>query len=69
MLPSFDVHELRHRLLLMKQEHRELDQAIIRLADEAAVDQFQLQRMKKRKLLLKDQIALLESRLVPDLNA
>ena len=50
-------------------EHRDLDDAIRRLAADATVDQLGLTRMKKRKLKLKDWIAYLESRLIPDLDA
>lgn len=56
------LHELR-------QEHRDLDQAIERMADNRAVDQLQLRRLKKRKLRLRDQIAWYESHLIPDLDA
>ncbi|MCQ8240651.1 YdcH family protein [Rhizosaccharibacter radicis] len=52
------LHELRS-------EHRDLDTVINRLA-EPTFDQLQLQRLKKRKLLLKDEISWLESRLIPD---
>ena len=50
-------------------EHRDLDDAIHRLADSPAPDQLQLTRLKKRKLRLKDQIAYWESKLIPDLDA
>jgi hypothetical protein len=53
------LHELRS-------EHRDLDTIIARLCDSGPVDQLHLQRLKKRKLLLKDEIARLESRLIPD---
>ena len=53
------VHELRS-------EHRDLDTVIARLAEQGAVDQLQIQRLKKRKLMLKDEIAWLENRLIPD---
>ena len=49
--------------------HRDLDEVISRLALDLHVDELQLTRMKKRKLMLKDQIALLENDLIPDLNA
>lgn len=55
---------LRH-LHELRSEHRDLDTVISRLVD-ATVDQLQLQRLKKRKLLLKDEIARIESRLIPD---
>lgn len=52
------LHELRS-------EHRDLDTVIARLSD-PGMDQLQLQRLKKRKLLLKDEVSWLESRLIPD---
>lgn len=57
------------RLFELRQEHRDLDEAILRLADNPAMDQLQLRRMKKRKLRLRDQISWYESRLIPDLDA
>jgi len=61
--------ELRRELEELRSEHRDLDDVIARLAERAPFDQLRLQRMKKRKLLLKDQIAQLESRLLPDIIA
>jgi hypothetical protein len=49
--------------------HRDLDDVISRLSMDMHVDELQLKRLKKRKLMLKDQIILLESQLIPDLNA
>ena len=60
---------MKHRLADLKTEHRDLDDVIARLLDKAPFDQLQLQRLKKRKLLLKDEISLLESRLLPDIIA
>lgn len=57
------------RLTALKSEHRDLDAMIARLALEPSLDELELKRLKKRKLLLKDSIALLESRLIPDLDA
>jgi hypothetical protein len=57
------------RLRTLRIEHRDLDDVIHRLQLDLYVDQVQLRRLKKRKLLLKDQIARLESQLIPDLNA
>lgn len=53
----------------LKEEHRDLDQAIARLVRDPGVDQLGVTRMKKRKLKLKDWIAYLESKLIPDLDA
>lgn len=61
--------ELRARLAELRIEHRDLDDAIHRLAEDPTADQLRLRRMKKRKLLLKDAIARIESRLIPDLDA
>jgi hypothetical protein len=49
--------------------HRDLDDVISRLSMDMHVDELQLKRLKKRKLMLKDQIIVLESQLIPDLNA
>jgi len=53
----------------LREEHRDLDEAIARLSDDSSVDQLSLRRLKKRKLKLKDWIAYLESQLIPDLDA
>ena len=57
------------RLRELRIEHRDLDDVICRLSLDIYVDELQLRRLKKRKLLLKDQILRLESELIPDLNA
>lgn len=61
--------ELRQRLEQLRTEHRDLDDVIARLSEHAPFDQLQMQRLKKRKLMLKDQIARLESQLLPDIIA
>ncbi|MBL4852429.1 MAG: DUF465 domain-containing protein [Gammaproteobacteria bacterium] len=61
--------QLRADLQELKVEHRDLDEAIASLAENPAVDQVRLRRLKKRKLILKDMIASMESELIPDLNA
>lgn len=60
---------MKRRLADLKTEHRDLDDVIARLLDKAPFDQLQLQRLKKRKLMLKDEISRLESRLLPDIIA
>lgn len=57
------------RLKLLRIEHQDLDQVIETLQDAANADQLLIRRLKKRKLLLKDQITRLESDLIPDLDA
>jgi len=57
------------RLRQLRIEHRDLDEVIARLIMDLHVNELQLKRLKKRKLLLKDQIMHLESQLIPDLNA
>ena len=60
---------VRARIMELELEHRDLDHVVSRLAQDPFVDQLQLKRLKKRKLMLKDQIALLRSDLIPDLDA
>jgi hypothetical protein len=69
MLDEEELLQLRHRLEELKLEHRDLDGAILVLMEAPYIDQLQLGRMKKRKLSLKDAIARIESKLIPDLNA
>lgn len=61
--------EIEARIIVLQQEHRDLDGAIAALFEKGAFDQLQLQRMKKRKLALRDLIGRLETRLVPDIIA
>ena len=60
---------LRRKLDELKTEHRDLDDVIDRLAHQFPYDQLKLQRLKKRKLVLKDLIARVESELLPDIIA
>ncbi|KIN73690.1 YdcH family protein [Sulfitobacter guttiformis] len=60
---------LRVELEIFRREHRDLDEAIRALSERGVADQLTLQRLKKRKLLLKDRIALIEDRLTPDITA
>ncbi|HMA98071.1 MAG TPA: YdcH family protein [Wenzhouxiangella sp.] len=55
--------------MALRQEHRDLDDAIDQLARTPSTDQLRLRRMKKRKLRLRDQIDYWESKLIPDLGA
>jgi hypothetical protein len=64
-----DLFKNIERLRQLRIEHRDLDDIITRLTLDFKVDEVQMKRLKRRKLLLKDQIARLESQLIPDLNA
>ncbi len=66
---TLDNEATNARLEELRIEHRDLDDVIDRLIEKAPFDQLQLQRLKKRKLGLKDQILRLESRLIPDIIA
>jgi hypothetical protein len=61
--------QMRQRLHELQLEHRDLDVAIHRIADSPSHDQLALTRMKRRKLLLKDQISWIERQLDPDIPA
>lgn len=64
-----DKDNLLRRLHALRSEHRDLDTVISRMGEDTPVDQLHMQRLKKRKLGLKDEIARLESRLIPDRTA
>ncbi len=61
--------EIKHQLEELKSEHRDLDEAIARIAETPPFDQLHIQRLKKRKLILKDQIAILNDQLLPNIIA
>jgi hypothetical protein len=67
--PMEDTETIKAKLEALRTEHRDLDQVIDRLIENPPFDQLQLQRLKKRKLGLKDQIIKLESQLIPDIIA
>ncbi len=60
---------LRVKLEVLKREHRDLDEAIHALQERGAADMLTIRRLKKQKLYLKDQIAQIEDRLLPDIIA
>lgn len=64
-----DLFKNIERLRQLRIEHRDLDDIISRLTMDFKIDEVQMKRLKRRKLMLKDQIARLESQLIPDLNA
>jgi hypothetical protein len=69
MMAGVSEEEMRKRLEMLKIEHRDLDAAIDALTDAGGTDQLQIARLKKRKLKLKDQIALIADYLIPDIIA
>jgi len=68
-MKSEDTAEIKQLLAELREEHRDLDQAIGRMSIDPWQDQLRMRRMKKRKLKLKDWILRLESKLIPDLDA
>ncbi|WP_419797060.1 MAG: DUF465 domain-containing protein [Terasakiella sp.] len=64
-----ETRELKIKLAILQTEHRDLDDVINRMILTPPYDQLQLQRLKKKKLTLKDQIAKLEALIVPDIIA
>lgn len=60
---------LRIKLEMLRREHRDLDEAIHALHERGAADMLTIRRLKKQKLALKDQIRLLEDRILPDIIA
>ena len=68
-MSSDELKSLQHRILELQTEHRDLDQVVANLSVNPDVDQLLLRRLKKRKLHLKDQLARMKSKLIPDLDA
>lgn len=69
MTDPIDREGLELRLAQLQSEHRDLDDVIARISEEAPFDQLQVQRLKKRKLQLKDHITRIQSLLLPDIIA
>jgi hypothetical protein len=69
MMENDELIDLHQQLEELRLEHRDLDAAINALIETGYPDQLRMSRMKKRKLQLKDTIARIESKLIPDLNA
>ena len=61
-----ELSRLIRRMAVLREEHRDLDSVIERLATDIQADELALKRLKKRKLQLKDQIAWIENALIPD---
>lgn len=60
---------LRHRIEELRLEHKDLDDVIARITEDPTINQLQVQRLKKKKLAIKDEILRLESQLIPDIIA
>lgn len=68
-LTEEERREIEHRIAVLELEHGDLDDIIARLAENPTQDQLQLRRLKKRKLFLKDTLARLRDKLIPDILA
>jgi hypothetical protein len=68
-MSNLDQERIKEKLEELRTEHRDLDEAILRLTSDAVHDMLSLQRMKKRKLVIKDMIIKLESMLIDDIIA
>lgn len=68
-MEDHEIERLTQRLTELRTEHRDLDDVIAKITEAAPYDQIQVKRLKKRKLMLKDQITRIESILLPDIIA
>ena len=68
-MPAMNDDDPQLLVELLKAEHRRLDEEIMALCEQGAADQLELARLKKRKLLLKDEIQVLSDRIIPDIIA
>ncbi len=64
-----DIEGIRNKLAELRIEHRDLDDVIDRLTEDSGFNQIQVQRLKKRKLSIRDQISSLENQILPDIIA
>ena len=69
MVQPPDPAKISAQLIELRTEHRDLDEAIERLARDPDADDLAIKRLKKRKLRIKDMVAYLENQLIPDLDA
>jgi len=69
MIEDVADEELEEKLIGLETEHRDLDQAIVAMISGGRGSAIQVQRLKKRKLMLKDEISVLRTRLIPDMIA
>ena len=64
-----DNEEIKQKLRLLQEEHTSLDKLIFEISHQGTINQLAIQRLKKRKLILKDEIAKLQAMLLPDIIA
>lgn len=64
-----DINQIKHKISDLSLEHKDLDDAIHLMKEKPFVDDLQIRRLKMRKLKLKDELKLLESKLIPDIEA
>ena len=64
-----DDSQIKHRIHELSLEHKDLDDALILMEERPFIDELQIKRIKKRKLKIKDEMLLLESKLIPDIEA
>jgi len=64
-----DIEGIHNKLVELRTEHRDLDDVIDRLIEDSGFNQIQVQRLKKRKLSIRDQISRLENQILPDIIA
>ena len=64
-----DKNQIKHLINELSLEHKDLSDALILMKEKPFIDELQLKRIKKRKLKLKDEIIILESKLIPDIEA
>ena len=68
-MQRLDDRELREELVKLRGEHRDLDEEIVTLEASGAAEQLLIKRLKRRKLAIKDRIAVIEDQLLPDIIA
>jgi len=68
-MQRLDERELREELVKLRAEHRDLDDEIVTLEASATAEQLLIKRLKKRKLVIKDRISVVEDQLLPDIIA
>lgn len=64
-----DNEQIKYRINELSLEHKDIDDALVLLQEKPFIDELQLRRLKVRKLKLKDEIEILESKLIPDIEA